>query len=557
MNEKTFFLLLTATLLFITGVSYSQPMSDYRWTTIDATGEAKGRHENAFVEYNGKFYLLGGRGINPVNVFNPETNCWETKGESPMEIHHFQAVVYGDAIYLMGAMTGKYPKELPLENIWIYYPETDKWEKGAEIPIDRRRGGSGAVVYNDQIYIVGGIEYGHTSGTNNYFDSFDLKTGEWKVLTKAPHVRDHFPAIVVKDKLYCVGGRNTSVHQPDNFGAFFTATVPEVDVYDFQQETWTTLKEELPVPTAAGGLVEIDNKLFYLGGEGSRPQAYFETQCFDIKTGKWEQLSSLVHGRHGSGAIVYDNNIYIAAGSPNKGGGNMNTIEVFSAQHNWKTLFNGTSLEGWEVKCVKVDREKKYWTVDNGTILCDTKGNTDHQYIWLQSIDEFADFELRLKFQASEKNEGNAGVQIRSRYDEKAKVDEDYVGWLDGPQIDIHPSGPWRNGFIYDETRGTRRWIFPDLPDWKISEEEYAPQKVVYYKEDEEPGWNDMRIICNGNHITTFVNNVKVADYDGTGILDNDDHVKNKVSSSGHIALQLHKHSNNYIRFKDIEIREF
>ena len=126
----------------------------------------------------------------------------------------------------------------------------------------------------------------------------------------------------------------------------------------------------------------------------------------------------------------------------------MNSIEVFSAEHEWQSLFNGKNLDGWEVKCVEQDRAKEYWTVDNGTVLCNTKGNTDHQHIWLQSTNEFADFELRLKFQASDNNEGNAGVQIRSRFDEKAKVDEDYVGWLDGAQIDIHPQGPWRNGFI-------------------------------------------------------------------------------------------------------------
>ena len=242
--------------------------------------------------------MLGGRGINPVNVFNPETNTWETKGKSPMEIHHFQAVVYHEAIYLMGAMTGKYPTEVPLENIWIYYPEKDSWEKGDEIPKQRRRGGAGAVVYNDKIYMVGGIDYGHTSGTTNYFDSYDLKNGEWKILTKAPHIRDHFPAIVVDNKLYCVGGRNTSVHYPDNFGAFFAATIPEVDVYDFKKETWATLKEKLPYPSAAGGLVQIDNKLIYMGGECSWANASFQTQALNLETGKWEQLASLVCGRH-------------------------------------------------------------------------------------------------------------------------------------------------------------------------------------------------------------------------------------------------------------------
>jgi len=180
-------------------------LSDYRWLPIEAKGDVVGRHENAFIEYKNKLYLIGGRGINPVNVFDPATNSWETKGKSPMEIHHFQAVVYGKAIYLVGAMTGGYPKETPLENIWIYYPETDKWEKGAEIPVARRRGGAGSVVFNDRIYIAGGIKFGHTSGTTNYFDSYDLKTGKWEELTDAPHIRDHFPAIVANDKMYCIG----------------------------------------------------------------------------------------------------------------------------------------------------------------------------------------------------------------------------------------------------------------------------------------------------------------------------------------------------------------
>lgn len=543
-------------LYFISQSLIAQSLQDFRWTLIDAQGDAKGRHENTFIEYKDKFYLLGGRGVNPVNVFDPATNTWETKAKSPMEIHHFQAVVYGEAIYLMGAMKGGYPKETPMENIWIYYPETDKWEKGDVIPKDRRRGGAGAVLYQDKIYMVGGIEYGHTSGTNNYFDSYDLETGEWATLTKAPHIRDHFPAIVVNDKLYCVGGRNTSVHHPERFGAFFDATISEVDVYDFKDEKWYTLKEKLPFPSAAGGLVEVNNKLIYMGGEGEFKHAYYQTQCLDLETGKWEQLAPLVVGRHGSAAILYQDKIYVAAGSHKQGGANMNSIEVFSAKHKWKNLFNGANLDGWTVKCVNQDKGKEYWTVDKGAILCNTKGNTDHQYMWLQSDDEFSDFELRLKFQATRDNKGNAGIQIRSRYDENAKVDGDFVGWLDGPQVDIDPNNPWRNGFIYDETRNTKRWIYPSLPSWNISKEQYAPKKVIYYWNDEGPGWNDMRIVCKGMHITTFVNNVEVANYDGTGVLNDEDHVTNNVSTKGHIAIQLHKHSNNFIRFKNLEIRE-
>ncbi|MEX2428825.1 MAG: DUF1080 domain-containing protein [Bacteroidales bacterium] len=69
-------------------------LSEFRWNPIDAEGEVTARHENAFIEYKDKFYLIGGRGIHPVNVFDPETNSWETKGKSPMEIHHFQPLAF-------------------------------------------------------------------------------------------------------------------------------------------------------------------------------------------------------------------------------------------------------------------------------------------------------------------------------------------------------------------------------------------------------------------------------------------------------------------------------
>ena len=182
------------------------------WEVIKANGTPTGRHESDFVEHKGKFYLLGGRGINNVDIFDPATNTWTKAGKTPFEIHHFQAISYKDAIYILGAMTGKYPVEKPVENIWIYYPKKDVWEKGDEIPEDLRRGGAGSILYQDKIYQACGITYGHTSGTTNVFNSYNLKTGEWERLTATPHIRDHIFATIANDKLYVIGGRNTSVH---------------------------------------------------------------------------------------------------------------------------------------------------------------------------------------------------------------------------------------------------------------------------------------------------------------------------------------------------------
>ena len=315
-------------ILFCGGVTAQ--IQEYTWETIETKELPNGRHENAFVEFKGKFYLIGGRGIHPVDVFNPKTKKWKAKGKSPIEIHHFQAVVYNETIYIVGGMTGRYPKEKPLEHVWMYFPKTDTWEKGAEIPKNRQRGGAGAVVYNDKIYLAGGIKLGHTSGTTNYFDCFDPNTNTWETLTDAPHIRDHFSAVVHNNKLYCIGGRNTSVHYPKNFGAFFGATIPQVDYYDFELQKWFTMKNPLPVPTAAGSVVKLNNDLIYFGGESNQKLAHNQTQKLHVATGEWTLLAPMKVGRHGTSAVVHKNAIYVAAGSEKRGGGRLSSIEVFS-----------------------------------------------------------------------------------------------------------------------------------------------------------------------------------------------------------------------------------
>ncbi len=103
------------------------------------------RHEAAFIGVGDKFYLLGGRGIKPVSIYDPTSKSWSVGATSPVEIHHFQPIVYQNEIYLLGAMTGPYPGETPLPVIYIYSPAKDQWRTGATIPADRRRGGAGVV----------------------------------------------------------------------------------------------------------------------------------------------------------------------------------------------------------------------------------------------------------------------------------------------------------------------------------------------------------------------------------------------------------------------------
>jgi len=232
---------------------------------------------------------------------------------------------------------------------------------------------------------------------------------------------------------------------------------------------------------------------------------------------------------------------------------------LFSCQNEqWESLFNGENLEGWSVKCIPADRGKSYWTVEDGCIICNSMGDTEHNYVWLCSDREFEDFHLKLKFQVFRESAGNSGVQFRSRYDDTENAN--YGGWLNGPQADIHGPDPYRTGLIYDETEGIRRWIHPSLPDWRISPEQ-APESALvtrlFYYEDDPEKWNNMEIICSGMNIKTLVNGNMVADFDGQGLLDDEVHRLWNTGAIGCIAFQLHMNDALLIRFREIFIKEF
>jgi hypothetical protein len=227
-------------------------------------------------------------------------------------------------------------------------------------------------------------------------------------------------------------------------------------------------------------------------------------------------------------------------------------IAAESAAEKWVPLFNGNDLSGWKVQCQPQDRSKSFWSADQGTILCDSMGRKDHNYVWLLSEGEYGDFELKLKFQVYRSSPGNSGLQFRSRFDPSANG-----GWLDGPQVDIHPpeSMPWRTGLIYDETREERRWIFPSLKD-STMEARFKPDQFLLKYAEDGGAWNEFTLVCRGMQIKTILNGLVRADWNAAGVLDNPAHVKHRVGRQGHFALQLHSGDELRIRFKDILIRE-
>lgn len=276
------------------------------------------RHEAAFVKIDDKFYLLGGRGIRPVSIYNPKSGFWSTGSKPPLEMHHFQPVVHEDKIWLLGAMTGKYPSEIPVSHIYIYNPAKDKWSKGDEIPEARRRGSTGNVIHDGKVYISCGIRNGHIGGHVNWLDSYDLKTGNWKILADAPRARDHFQTVLAGSTIYALAGRNSRAKSKEGV---FGNTIAEVDAYDITSNTWKTLPSNLPTHRAGNASILFQNEILVVGGESrNQKTAHVEVEGLNPETQEWRTLSPLNIGRHGSGVLEFNGELFIASGSGNQGG---------------------------------------------------------------------------------------------------------------------------------------------------------------------------------------------------------------------------------------------
>ena len=264
-----------------------------------------------------KYYVLGGvnNATTPVYIYDPGTNLWSTGSNHIQYIHHFQAVKIDKKIYVVCAYQGAFPNDSNVDNVYVYDTEIDSWSQSHSIPVARRRGAAATAVYNGKIYVVGGNDGGHNTSSNTvaWFDEYNPTTGTWTQLTDAPTERDHAKAVVVGDKLYIIGGRDSSADP------WYSALISSVDVYDFNTSTWTTLANDLPTPRSGIQVALFKNGIFVMGGDDGS-NALDTVEVLDTRDDTWSTYPSLEQARHGGEAFVNNESVVLMGGMSQQGG---------------------------------------------------------------------------------------------------------------------------------------------------------------------------------------------------------------------------------------------
>lgn len=189
------------------------------WETLETNGEPTARHEAAFVGFGGMMYLMGGRRINPVNVFDPLENRWTENAFTPFEVHHFQAVVIGDRLYAAGGRrTSKATNQLfdlTEEIVDIFDFKQGRWIPEDQCPkIPTPRAGTSCVVVDGKL-VVGGGETAESKTAHNQVEVYDPTTNAWETWPSFQRGRHGSGLVLIDGSLYTASGSGNRGGSPE------------------------------------------------------------------------------------------------------------------------------------------------------------------------------------------------------------------------------------------------------------------------------------------------------------------------------------------------------
>jgi len=218
----------------------------------------------------------------------------------------------------------------------------------------------------------------------------------------------------------------------------------------------------------------------------------------------------------------------------------------------WITLFDGTSLKGWHVSAktghsgASGHKTGGKWEIVDGAITGsqDIPGNGGI----IMTDEAFGDFEVKLEM----KNDfgPDSGLFLRSTEEGKA--------WQ--AMIDYHADGNLMG--IYGEGLGgqphVRNYNFTDKVTEIVAQNTGDPPVALpvlpdawshFWRADQ---WNELRarIVGNPPHITTWINGVKIMEWQEKEV---------RHPATGGIALQVHgggDHTREFVRYRAVKVKK-
>jgi N-acetylneuraminic acid mutarotase len=278
------------------------------------------RQETAVVAVGAAVYVIGGLGatvaqVAEVSIYHVDSDAWSAGPVLPGAVHHANAAVVGDTVYLLGALQGS---GFAATGTTLALAPGGSWVERTAMPAGSERGASAVGVLGTEIVVAGGFRSGQSVADVSIYDTV---ADRWLAGAPLPVALDHLVGAVVDDVVYVIGGRSNGVLSN------------AVYAYDRAADQW---RVRAPLPTARAGCAAgalASGVIVVVGGEGNASTAtgvFGQTEAYDPGADRWTAYDDMPTPRHGMGAAAVGNSLYVPGGATIEGFGAVDTHEVFA-----------------------------------------------------------------------------------------------------------------------------------------------------------------------------------------------------------------------------------
>lgn len=242
-----------------------------------------GRLAASAVGVRGRFFIFGGYTVAPdgketslsdVDIFDTETDRWSRGADIPVAIDDSVAVVHRDRyVYLISGWS----QNDNVRNVQVYDMVTDHWEQATPIPGTPVFGHAGGVVGNTLIYVDGAYKNPHGPGPKyiassecwrGEIDPKDLRRIGWRRIPPHPgEARYRIAAGSGNELVYFVGGTDNPYNY-DGIGYDGRPSKPSLTVFAWneKQRRWLRHPDDKNPSMDHRGLVVAESELIIVGG---------------------------------------------------------------------------------------------------------------------------------------------------------------------------------------------------------------------------------------------------------------------------------------------------
>jgi DNA-binding CsgD family transcriptional regulator/N-acetylneuraminic acid mutarotase len=222
---------------------------------------------------------------------------WQTSQALPAARASMGAVVYENQVYLVGGSTAAGPSS----DLLAYDLNQESWSRLPDKPT--AVSGVQAALIGEKIYVPGGEIAG--GGLSAVLEVYDPRQNSWSDAHPLPKALSHYALCAFEGNLYLFGGWDGEQYSAEGYR------------YDPDRDEWQSFALK-PGARAASAASVLEGRIILLGGRNARRSLDEVWYYYPSREGEgssaWEAGPRLPAARDGLAAATLANSVYVAGG---------------------------------------------------------------------------------------------------------------------------------------------------------------------------------------------------------------------------------------------------